>query len=65
MRLTANMRMFLLLLVISFGFALLYKNESRESFSSGGTYAILIIVGVIFALGAGYLLMKGGNVIPF
>jgi hypothetical protein len=60
----ANMRMFMLLLLISFLFVFLYKQDDIEQFSSGSTYAILVIAGVAVALLAGYLLMKGGNVFP-
>ena len=58
------MRMFMLLLLISFLFVFLYKQDDIEQFSSGSTYAILVIAGVAVALLAGYLLMKGGNVFP-
>ncbi len=58
----ANMRMFLLLVLVAFLFVFLYKQDDIEQFSSGSTYAILVIAGIAVALLAGFLLMKGGNV---
>jgi hypothetical protein len=52
----------MLLLLISFLFVFLYKQDDIEQFSSGSTYAILVIAGIAVALLAGFLLMKGGAV---